>query len=356
MKSFIIVIKFLISCAAFLSLLSCNSNGEKSGRPDSMAIRKSIENMPLLEANEAIKKMHIEDGFTVKLVAAEPLIAAPVAMSFDNKGRMWVVTMMDYMPDTSGTGEDAPTGKVMILSDVNGDGVMDSSKIFLDSLVLPRALCLIDGGILVAEPPKLWYYDIKDDKPVNKTLVDSTYADGGNVEHQPNGLLRAMDNWIYNAKSDVRYKKQGNKWLKEKTHFRGQWGISQDDEGRLFYNTNSENLIGDYFMPGLGSWNTNQREVAGYVEPIVKDNRVYPVRPTPGVNRGYIEGVLDDSLRLVNFTAACGPVIYNGGLFSDAYHGNAFVAEPSANLIKRNILSDKGYIVDGKRHMKTKNF
>lgn len=356
MRSFVAAVKFLITCTVFLSLISCNNNGGKEVKPDSLAIRKSIEDMPVLDANDAIQKMNVEDGFTIKLVAAEPLVAAPVALSFDNKGRMWVVTMMDYMPDTSGTGEDAPTGKVVILSDVNNDGIMDSSKIFLDSLVLPRALCLIGEGILVAEPPKLWYYDIKDDKPVNKTLVDSSYADGGNVEHQPNGLLRAMDNWVYNAKSDVRYKKQGNKWLKQRTHFRGQWGISQDDEGRLFYNTNSENLLGDYFMPGLGSGNANQRRTAGYDESIVKDNRVYPVRPTPGVNRGYMEGVLDDSLRLVNFTAACGPLIYNGGLFSDAYHGNAFVAEPSGNLIKRNILIDSGYIVNGKQAYENKEF
>ncbi len=321
-----------------------------------MAIRKSIEDVPVLEPDDAIKKMHIEDGFEVKLVAAEPLIAAPVAMSFDKKGRLWVVDMMDYMPDTSGTGEDAPTGKVVILTDVNNDGVMDSSKIFLDSLVLPRAICLIDGGILVAEPPKLWYYDIKNEKPVNKKLVDSTYAAGGNVEHQPNGLLRAIDNWIYNAKSDKRYKKQGSKWLIERTHFRGQWGICQDDYGRLFYNTNSENLLGDYFMPGLGAQNKNQRSVSGYVEKIVEDNRVYPARPTPGVNRGYMEGVLDDSLRLVNFTAACGPVIYNGGLFSEKYHNNAFVAEPAGNLIKRNILTDTGYIVNGKEAYEKKEF
>ena len=54
-----------------------------------------------------------------------------------------------------------------------------------------------------------------------------------------------------------------------------------------------------------------------------------------------MKGILDDSLRLVNFTAACGPVIYNGGLFGKEYQGNAFVAEPAANLIKRNILKKK---------------
>ncbi len=334
----------------------CKNTTHTNARPDSLAIRKSIAEAPQLSPEEGIKKMHIEDGFTVKLVASEPLVAAPITMSWDDKGRIWVVDMQDYMPDTSGTGEDKPTGKVVILTDTNGDGVMDKSKIFLDSLVLPRAICLIDNGILVAEPPRLWYYNIKDDRPVNKKLVDSTYAVGGNVEHQPNGLFRALDNWIYSAKSDKRYRKQGDHWQMEHTHFRGQWGITQDDHGRLFYNTNSDNLQGDYFSPGFGAANTNQRGVAGFVTTIVDDNRVYPVRPTPGVNRGYMEGVLDDSLRLVNFTAACGPVIYQGNSFGDDYKGNAFVAEPSANLIKRNIITDKGYITAGKEAYKGKEF
>ncbi|HEY4289568.1 MAG TPA: c-type cytochrome [Puia sp.] len=311
---------------------------------------------PSLTADSAILKMHVDSGFAIKLVAAEPLIAAPVALSFDEKGRIWVVEMMAYMPDTSGTGEDAPTGKVVILSDKNGDGLMDDSKVFLDSLVLPRAICLIDSGILVAEPPKLWYYKISNDKPVGKTLVDSDYAAGGNVEHQPNGLFRALDNWIYNAKSAKRYKKYGDHWLIEKTHFRGQWGITQDNAGHLYYNTNSENLLGDYFPPGLGAANEHQRTVAGFSEHIVSDNRVYPARPNTGVNRGYQQGILDDSGRLREFTAACGPVIYNGSLFPKAYEDNAFVAEPAANLVKRDILTTTGYITTGREADGKKEF
>ncbi|HWB28193.1 MAG TPA: c-type cytochrome [Chitinophagaceae bacterium] len=334
----------------------CQNGVSKNSKPDSLAIRKSIAETPVVNPNDAINKMQVADGFQVKLVAAEPLITAPVALNFDEKGRIWVVEMQDYMPDTVGTGEDIPGGKVVILTDTNGDGVMDSSKVFLDSLVLPRAICLIDKGILVAAPPYLWYYDINNDKPVNKTLVDSEYATGGNVEHRPNGLFRGMDNWIYNAKSAKRYRKIGNKWVIERTHFRGQWGITQDDEGRLYYNTNSDNLLGDYFMPGLGAWNEDQKSVAGFVKTIVPDLRVYPIRPTPGVNRGYQPGILDDSLRLVNFTAACGTLVYNGALFGDEYYGNAFVAEPSANLIKRDILTDDGYVTTGKEAYTGKEF
>src|SRR5690606_40416502 len=122
-----------------------------------------------------------------------PLVVAPVAMTFDNQGRIWLAEMEGYMPDTMGTGEDAPVGKIVILTDDDGDGEMDDRKVFLDSLVMPRALCLVNGGLLVAEPPKLWFYEMKDDKPGSRTLVDSAYAEGGNVEHQSNGPFRRSE-------------------------------------------------------------------------------------------------------------------------------------------------------------------
>lgn len=345
--------------ALLFGLLSCDQ-GKKSAdqqQPgaDSLAMREKFASSPVLDAQTAIKQMQYDDGLEVQLVASEPLVVAPVTTTFDEKGRMWVVEMTGFMPDTAGTGEDQPNGKVVILEDTNKDGVMDKRTVFLDSLVLPRAICLIENGVLVATPPKLWFIENNNDKPGKRTLVDDQYAAGGNVEHQPNGLLRAMDNWIYNAKSDKRYRKQGDKWLKEPTHFRGQWGITQDDYGRLYYNNNSENLLGDYFSPGLGGINPYQQNAAGFDQRIVPDNHTYPIRATPGVNRGYQKGTLDDSLRLVNFTAACGPVIYRDALLKN-YTGNAFVAEPSANLIKRNILSDSSYVVKGKQAYKGKEF
>ena len=310
-----------------------------------------------LSADASLDNMTVEEGFEVKLIASEPLIAAPVALTFDNQSRIWALEMNGFMPDTLGTGEDSPSGKVVILEDKDQDGEMDDRKVFLDSLRLPRALCLIEDGLLVAEPPYLWYYEIKNDKPGKRVLVDSLYADDGNVEHQPNGLLRAMDNWIYNAKSAKRYKKDGDRWIIEKTHFRGQWGISQDNYGRLFYNHNSANVIGDYFSPGLGATNKNQREVAGYNMAIVPDNRVYPAHATPGVNRGYLPGVLDTTQRLVNFTAACGPLIYRGDLFASDYRLNSFVAEPAGNLVKRNTMNlDSGYFAKGVQAYQEKEF
>ncbi|MEO5995423.1 MAG: c-type cytochrome [Chitinophagaceae bacterium] len=358
MISFLYSLQVMI-VTSMLSLMSCNSVEHPDalkGQKDSIAFRNSLPPSPVLTAQESVEHMKLEDGFVVKIAAAEPLVVAPVAITFDEKGRMWVLEMRGYMPDTAGHGEDMPIGKIVILEDKNSDGVADERKVFLDSLVMPRAMCIVENGILVAEPPNLWYVPNNNDVHGKKILVDPAYTESGNVEHWPNGLFRDLDNWIYSANSRKRYRKSGDQWLTERTSDRGQWGISQDDNGRLFYNNNSFNLLGDYFSPALGAGNSNQKRVAGFNEKVVSDNKVYPAHPTPGVNRGYQKGTLDDSLRLVSFTAASGPVIYRGNLFGPAYQGNAFVGEPSANLIKRNILEDAGNKVSGQQAYKGREF
>ncbi len=278
-----------------------------------------------------------EDGFRIEVVAAEPLIHDPVAMAFDEDGRPWVVEMQGYMRNVEGMGEEAPTSRIVILEDWDDDGRMDHRIVFLDSLVLPRAISIVHGGILYAEPPNLWFVENRDDRPGARLLVDSTYAVGGNVEHQPNGLMRGLDNWIYSAKSSDRYRLIDGAWVKETTEFRGQWGLSQDNYGRLFYNHNSNQLQGDLVLPNRLLRNPNHPATFGTGLQMAPDQRVYPLHAT-AVNRGYQEGILDETGKLRHFTAACGPVIYRGDQFPPAYLGNAFVAEPSANLIKRNIL------------------
>jgi mono/diheme cytochrome c family protein len=280
----------------------------------------------------------IADGFEIQLAASEPLIEAPVAMDFDDKGRMWVVEMRGYMPDLSGTGEDKPNGRISILEDLDNDGRAEHSKIFLDSLVLPRAIANVYGGLLYAVPPNLWFVEIKNDKPGNKTLVDSTYADVGNIESQPNGLMMNIDNWIYSANSNFRYQFKNGKWKKERTSLRGQFGITKDNFGRLYYNSNEINIAGDYVLPNTMINNPYLIPKESINRMLTDDQRVYPLHPTT-VNRGSEKGILNKDSLLVKFTAACGPLIYRGGQFPGSYDQNAFVCEPQANLVKRNILT-----------------
>ncbi|MDO7170571.1 c-type cytochrome [Mariniflexile sp. AS56] len=286
----------------------------------------------------SLKDYQIEDGFELQVVASEPFIEAPVAMDFDNKGRIWVVEMKGYMQNLEGTGSEKPNGTITILEDRDEDGIIDHSKIFLDNLVLPRALAHVYGGLLYAEPPNLWFVDIKDDKPINRVLVDSLYSDGGNVEHQPNGLMMHIDNWIYNAKSNFRYQKKGGQWIKEPTTFRGQWGISKDNFGRLYYNTNSTQLIGDYVLPNTVIKNSFYKPTEAVGKKLTPNQNVFPLHPT-SVNRGYVDGVLNKDSLLVNVTSACGPLIYRGDKFPKAYLENAFVCAPEANVVKRNVLT-----------------
>lgn len=297
----------------------------------------------------------MEEGFELEMVASEPLLKAPVAIDFDSKGRIWVAEMAGFMLNLEGDGEDLPNGSIKILEDRDGDGIMDHAKTFLDSLVMPRALALVYDGLLYVESPNLWFVEIENDKPGNRVLVDSLYATVGNPEHQPNGLMMNLDNWIYNAKSNYRYQRKDGIWYKEPTTGRGQWGISHDNFGRLYYNNNSTQLMGDHMLPNRLVRNKYFVPKKGVDEELTKDNRVYPLHRA-SVNRGYQEGVLNQDSLLVNVTAACGPLVYRGGTFPVDYDQNVFVCVPEANLIKRNILSFHGNRVEAEQAWQGKEF
>lgn len=297
----------------------------------------------------------LEEGFTLDVVASEPLLVAPVAIDFDAKGRIWAVEMPGFMENLEGDGEELRTGSIKILEDRDGDGIMDHAKPFLDSLVMPRALALVYGGLLYVESPNLWFVEIENDRPVNRVLVDSLYATVGNPEHQPNGLMMNLDNWIYNARSNYRYRRQNGEWKKEPTTLRGQWGISHDNFGRLYYNNNSTQLLGDHVLPNRLIRNRYFVPKYGVNRLLTDDQRVYPLHAA-SVNRGYEKGVLDGDSLLVNVTAACGPLVYRGGTFPGEYDQNVFVCVPEANLIKRNILSFHGDGVKAEQAWQGKEF
>lgn len=314
----------------------------------------SFKNIPFEDPKHSLENYRLEENFELKLIASESLLKAPVSMDFDNKGRMWVVEMIGYMPNLEGIGEDNPNGRITILEDLNKDGVADHSKVFLDKLVLPRGLAHVYGGLLYVDGPKLWFVEIKNDKPGKKTLVDPVYAEGGNVEHSSNGLMMHIDNWIYNANYNFRYQLKNGKWLKEPTSYRGQWGITKDNFGRLYYNNNSTQLQADFVLPNKVIRNRYFKPTASENQRLT-NNRVFPIHQT-SVNRGYQKGVLDEKGLLRDVTAACGPLVYRGGAFPEAYNQNAFVCVPEANLIKRNILTFNNNQTSAKQAVEGKEF
>jgi mono/diheme cytochrome c family protein len=151
-----------------------------------------------------------------------------------------------------------------------------------------------------------------------------------------------MDNWYYNAKADFRYRLINNQWIKEDTEFRGQWGICHDNQGRLVYNYNWSQLHMDLVPPNYLSANPNHQPTSGIDYALSMDRQIFPIRTNPAINRGYIEGTLDENGRLIEFTSACAPYIYRGDLFDPKMIGNAFVCEPTGNLIKENNIHQDG--------------
>ncbi len=319
----------LLIAVSLHSLTSCRNDGPS----------------PPKSPEEELTTFRVEPGLKVELVADEPLVQDPVVLTFDADGRLWVVEMRGFMPDIDGTGEGEPVGRVSVLEDRDGDGRMDTGTVYIDSLVLPRALAVFPGGALLAENQALWLTrdtngDLRADE---KILIDSAYAGGALVEHSGNGLWRGVDNWYYNAKSRFRYRLIDGQWRRDSTEFRGQWGISHDDAGRLYYNYNWSQLHADLVPPNYLSRNPNHKPTSGIDHGLTRDRRVYPIRDNPAVNRGYIPGTLDEKGRLLEFTAACSPLYYRGDAFPESFYGNVFVCEPSGNLIKRNVVIREGW-------------
>lgn len=309
-----------------------------------------------VETQVSFDSYTIEDGFQLQALAAEPLLEAPINISFDDKGRLWALEMSGYMRTVEGIDEEAPIGRILILEDRDQDGQMDHNKVFLGNLKLARAFTHVYGGLLYAEPPYLYFTEINsDDTPGKTTVVDSTYIVGGNAEHQPNGLVMGMDNWIYSAKSSKRYRLQNGVWKTSTIVARGQWGITQDHIGRLIYNNNSNQALGDWTFPNVLNQNRAFKPKLGINTTLVKDQRVYPDHVTV-VNRGYLPNMLHPDGKLKNFTSACGPLYFEGNSFPNTFQGNLFVCGPEVNLIKRNILDNSSLQISGEQAWEGKEF
>lgn len=279
-----------------------------------------------------ISEFTVADNHTIELVAAEPDVILPVAMVEDSRNRLWVVEMPGYMRDIDGSDEQIPDGRIVILTDSDKDGRIDSRKIFIDSLENPRAICLINDGVLYSDGIQLKWSKIQNDSAKNTIVVDSFYVIGGNIEHQPNGLLYNLDNWIYSAKSNVRYRFLNGEWKKEATTFRGQWGISMDKLGRLVYNHNSAPLISDKTLPNQNFGNPFLELKYSTGKYLTEDMRIYPTQATT-VNRGYLAEVLDSTGKVINYTSACAPHLYYGNAMDNKFQNSAFVCAPEGNLI-----------------------
>jgi mono/diheme cytochrome c family protein len=302
---------------------------------------------PPLSPTAAVKTFYMPPGYSVELVASEPLVQDPVAIDWDPAGRLWVVEMAGYMRNISGANARDAVGRVVVLQDENGDGRMDTRTVFADGLVLARAVKVLDRGVLVGEPPNAWLMrDTNGDLRMDtKELVTNQY---GRLETDPqnnaNGFYWALDNWMHVAAHEITLRLKNGSFEVRPTLRRGQWGVTQDDAGRVYRNTNESALHVDLVPTAAYARNPNLLRTRGSYERLADDNPelnvTWPARPTPATNRAYQSGILRADGSLARFTAVCAPVVYRGDRLPADLYGNVFVAEPAANLVSRIVLDE----------------
>ena len=349
-------VPFIVFVLALLPSVAAAQNGDRAGEMQPEVDHEyDVPAAPILAPEAELATFQLPPGYRIELCAADPLIHDPVDISFDASGRLWVVEMRGLMRDADGTNELDPVGSIATLSDTDGDGFFETRVTFADKLVLPRGICHGFGGVIAILPPNLvWMSDTTGDGVADKTVVidKSSAFEAGltNPEHAPNAPLIGLDNWLYLANHDWRYRR-GNSptsaWERERVPRRGQWGLSQDDWGRQIYNYNSTPLRGDRVPPHYTLRNGALGLVQGTNASLVNDAATAPSRLNTGVNRGYQNGTLRSDGRLANYTAACGPVVFRGTALAPEDRGSTFVCEPAANLVRRNEMTESYGRVSG---------
>lgn len=337
------VLVFTFLCGALVAQRGDRKNDPQTMLPDTVQVPPA----PALSPQDELATFEIADGYRVELVASEPLIQDPVVATFDAAGNLWVCEWRSYMRDIVATNENSPESRVVVLHDRDGDGVMDDSTDFLTGQVLPRAVLPMRGGALVIEPPSLYWCPDSDGDLVadgKEKICDGFQAGIDNPEHSGNGLLWGLDHRIHlaNDKRLLRWTGEAGKFAIENGSGGGQWGIAHDDRGRVYFNFNSDwlraNLIPSRFAGVMGA------TLPGHNHRVVQDQSTFPIRMTPGINRGYQKHMLREDYTLKRNTAVCSPLVYRGDVLS--CDGDVFVCEPAGNLVRQfDVTDDHGMLV-----------
>jgi mono/diheme cytochrome c family protein len=259
-------------------------------------------------------------------------------VSFDGNGRMYVAEMRTYMQDADGTGEMKPVSRVSRHEDTDGDGVYDKHTVFADKLLLPRIMLPLDDRIIIGETNSddLYIYRDSDGDGVadEKTQWFAGGPRGGNMEHQPNGLVWAMDNGIYCTYYDYRLRFGADgKAIKEPIPVNGgQWGLTQDDWGKVwFVNAGNETGPVHFQQPIIYGQFSSPDELIGQYKV------VWPIARVPDTQGG--PGQLRPDNTLNHFTATAGQDIFRGDRLPADLRGNLLFAEPVGRLIRRTLIT-----------------
>lgn len=310
---------------------------------------------------EAVRRMTLPDGFEAQLVAAEPLVRQPVAIEFDDRGRLWVIQYLQYpnpaglkrvkvdrysrteydkQPDPPPRG---PRGedRITILTDTDGDGVADQAKDFVSGLNLASGLAFGHRGVFVLNVPYLLFYPDRDgdDKPDADPEVLLTGFGMEDAHSVANSLTWGPDGWLYGAQgSTVTSKIRGIEFQQGVWRYHpltkkfelfcegggNSWGVDFDAQGELFYSTNVGGFTMLHGVQGAYYWKSFGKHGA--------------------LHNPYTFGYFDH-VPHANFTGGhvtVGGVIYQGNLFPPEFRGRYIAGDLLGHAVRWHTITPRG--------------
>jgi putative membrane-bound dehydrogenase-like protein len=322
-----------------------------------------------VEPADAVKTFKVQPGFRIEQLAAEPLVSDPVAMCFDENGRLYVVEMRGYSEQP-----DEMLSQIRLLEDVDGDGRFDKSTVFVDKLSWPTAVICYGGGIYIGDAPDILF--CKDTDGDGKADVRKTVFTGfgkTNVQGLLNTFAWGLDNRIHGATSssggrivrssdnkaepvtvngrDFAFDPKTEQF--QPTSGGAQHGMSFDDWGRKFVCSNSDHIQQVMFEDRYLARNPylsapSPRLSIAADGPQAEVYRISPVEPWRIVRTrlrasGAVPGVVEGGGRPAGyFTGATGVTIYRGDAWPKQPFELAVVGDVGSNLVHRKRLDPNG--------------
>lgn len=334
---------------------------------------KELPHYPAVEAKDALTTWKVKPGFKLQLAAHEPQVRDPIAVCFDERGRMFVCEMIDY----SERRDEIPhLGRVSVLEDKDGDGYYETSRVFADDLPWPTGLIWANGGLYVLATPDLWRFEDRAGKGVadHREKVFTGFGTGLkiiNVQGMANSLQWGPDQRVHllagggnRGKVSCLLRPElpalelgGNDfWFDPLTHTFGleaggaQYGMSYDDFGRKFGCSNSDHL--QYWVHERAGPSPNPHlPLPSPRRSIAKDGpaaevfRLSPDEPWRIVRTrwrisGAVPGAVEGGGRVSGyFTGASGTTIYRGDAYGPAFRNNSFTGDAGGQLIHRKVIT-----------------
>ncbi|SIQ92014.1 PVC-type heme-binding CxxCH protein [Maribacter ulvicola] len=345
----------LLMFFAVLFFFACS--GEKMPPPPLTYTGNNPKVQVPLSPEDSQKHIQLPDGFTAELFAAEPNIINPIAFTWDERGRLWVIQSKDYPHELA---NDVGGDRITICEDTNSDGKADKFTDFATEQSLSTGIVLVKGGAIVAQAPDMVFLEDTngDDKMDKRTVLFNGFGTY-DTHAGPSSLRYGIDNAIWGA---VGYSGFENKFKEKSVKFtRGVYRFGKDGSflepiGQFDNNTWGMGYNENFEIFGSTANNNH----ACYVGIPLKYYEYLDKLPSWAINADFIQGHYEinpvDTIPLQQvdvrggFTAASGANFYTARNYPEKYQNQMYVAEPTGHLVHTaNIVKDgAGYKeVDG---------